>query len=85
VADAPEEYRVCQHTGDLEGLAGCDRVMVPGGTEPVPAFIAERVLPPPPAPAPTPGAITWRRSTYFDRPPLVPSKDDWREVRPGRR
>jgi hypothetical protein len=32
------------------GLAACDLVLVEGSSSPIPAFLAERLLPPPAAP-----------------------------------
>jgi hypothetical protein len=48
--DAPgprAAVRPCQTTADLAGLAALDQVLVPGATEPIPAFLAERLLPAP--------------------------------------
>jgi hypothetical protein len=56
VAEALEEFRVCQHVGDLAGLAACDLVLIPNSACPIPAFLAERLLPA--APVPSPPAVT---------------------------
>jgi hypothetical protein len=74
--------RVCRTADDLVGLDALDLVLVPGATEPIPAFLGARFLAVPPPPAPPSGVITWRRSEHrFWAPrPLVPSKYDWREV-----
>jgi hypothetical protein len=61
VRGAPSGVRVCRSAADLAGLQARDLVLVPGvTTEVVPAYIAERFLPPA-TPASAPAAIAWRQ------------------------
>jgi hypothetical protein len=57
-----DAVRVCRTAADLVGLEALDLVLIPGATEPIPAFLAERFLPPPPAARDRPPAAS-------DRPP----------------
>jgi hypothetical protein len=41
---------VATTTADLVDCEACDPVLIPGAACPIPAFLAERLLPPPPVP-----------------------------------
>jgi hypothetical protein len=61
VAEASEEYRVVTTAADLAGLAALDLVLIPNSACPIPAFLAERLLPAAPVPSPVPSPAPRRR------------------------
>jgi hypothetical protein len=75
---AQPSVQVCRTADDLVGLEALDLVLVPGATEPIPAGLAQAILPPSAGPAPPPAGITWRRSTFWARD--EPGAYDWRPV-----
>jgi hypothetical protein len=83
LSGVPPNVPVCRTADDLVGLQPLDLVLIPNATEPIPAYMAQSLLPPPPAPESAAGAIAWRRSTHRFWDPRRrdgPGRYDWKPV-----